>query len=177
MAGPNYGALGATFKVTRVLQAMSLIAIIGMTANFVSGIVSADTAPKSILIGTLSVVGRAHVLPLHKGLANHYDQVCVAVLYCAITVILFMDNILPFLINSILDSLFLIAVVVVAVILGRQVSFTNCKGIGPINGPSSSAYTFIAALDSGLDNGNWTAASQTTCYEVKSIWGLSIALW
>jgi hypothetical protein len=56
MAGPDFGALGATFKICRALQAVSLIAIIGMTANFVSEIVSAKVSPPAVLIGTLSVV-------------------------------------------------------------------------------------------------------------------------
>jgi hypothetical protein len=33
-----------------------MIAIIGMTANFISEIVSANVAPPNVLIGTLSVV-------------------------------------------------------------------------------------------------------------------------
>jgi len=56
MAGPDYGALGATFKVTRAMQAASLLAIIGMTANFISEMVSANATPPNVLIGTLSVV-------------------------------------------------------------------------------------------------------------------------
>jgi hypothetical protein len=56
MAGPDYGALGVTFKVTRAMQAASLLAIIGMTANFISEMVSANTTPPNLLIGTLSVV-------------------------------------------------------------------------------------------------------------------------
>ena len=56
MAGPNYGALGATFKIVRILQAICLIAIIGMTANFVSEIVSSNNTPPNVVIGTLSVV-------------------------------------------------------------------------------------------------------------------------
>ena len=56
MAGPNYGALGATFKIVRILQAISMIAIIGMTANFISEMVSSNQTPPDVLIGTLSVV-------------------------------------------------------------------------------------------------------------------------
>jgi hypothetical protein len=56
MAGPDYGALGASFKITRVLQAVSMIAIIGMTANFIAEMVSANVTPPNVLIGTLSVV-------------------------------------------------------------------------------------------------------------------------
>lgn len=65
MAGPDYGVLGATFKITRVLQAVSMIAIIGMTANFISEMVSANTAPPNVLIGTLSVVSKWSQRPLH----------------------------------------------------------------------------------------------------------------
>ena len=56
MAGPGYGALGATFKITRILQAVCMIAIIGMTANFVSEIVSSNKTAPQVLVGTLSVV-------------------------------------------------------------------------------------------------------------------------
>ena len=56
MAGPDYGALGATFKIVRVLQAISMIAMIGMTANFISQMVSSNQTPPDVLIGTLSVV-------------------------------------------------------------------------------------------------------------------------
>jgi len=163
MAGPDYGALGATFKITRVLQAVSLIAIIGMTANFISEMVSANTTAPNVLIGTLSVV-------------------CIAVLYCAITVILFLDNILPFLISTILDGLFLIAVIVVAVALGKPLSYLNCKVIGEVTGAASSAYAFTAALGNSLDKdgkiqyNDWIGTSKSTCLEMKSIWGLSIAL-
>jgi hypothetical protein len=56
MASPDYGAIGATFKIVRILQAASLVAIIGMTANFISEMVSANTTPPKVLVGTLSVV-------------------------------------------------------------------------------------------------------------------------
>jgi hypothetical protein len=56
--GLDYGALGGTFKIVRALQAASLIAIIGMTANFISEMVSANTTPPKVLVGTLSVVCR-----------------------------------------------------------------------------------------------------------------------
>ena len=55
MAGPN-GALGGTFKIVRVLQVVSLIAIIGMAANFISDMVSNNYAPSDVLVGTLSIV-------------------------------------------------------------------------------------------------------------------------
>ncbi|RMZ89645.1 hypothetical protein DV736_g3120, partial [Chaetothyriales sp. CBS 134916] len=164
MAGPT-GALASTFKITRGLQIVSMIAIIGMTANFVSEMVSAGATPPSVLIGTLSVV-------------------CIAVLYCAITVILFLDNLLPHLISTIVDCLFLIALLVVAVVVGKPVSYLNCKKLADVSNATSSALDFTSALGSSLSQdggkinyGQWIGTSTSTCYEMKSIWGLSIALW
>ena len=55
MAGPN-GALAGTFKIVRAFQIISLIAIIGMAANFISDMVSNNNAPSDVLVGTLSIV-------------------------------------------------------------------------------------------------------------------------
>ena len=66
MAGPDYGALGATFKIVRLLQVISLLGCIGMAANFISEMVSQDNSPSDELIGTLSVVG----ISLHFDDAN-----------------------------------------------------------------------------------------------------------
>lgn len=56
MPGPDYGALGTSFTIVRGMQAISLIAIIGMTANFISEMVQANSRPPSVLVGTLTVV-------------------------------------------------------------------------------------------------------------------------
>ena len=56
MAGPDYGVVGGTFKIVRVLQAVSLIAIIGMAANFISEMVQNNNTPSDVVVGTLSVV-------------------------------------------------------------------------------------------------------------------------
>ena len=56
MAGPDYGALGATFKIVRLLQVISLLGCIGMAANFISEMVSQNDTPSEELVGTLSVV-------------------------------------------------------------------------------------------------------------------------
>ena len=56
MAGPDYGALGASFKIVRLLQVISLLGCIGMAANFISDMVSQNNSPSEVLVGTLSVV-------------------------------------------------------------------------------------------------------------------------
>jgi len=56
MAGPDYGALGATFKIVRMLQIISLLGCIGMAANFISEMINQNDTPSEVLVGTLSVV-------------------------------------------------------------------------------------------------------------------------
>ncbi|PLB37582.1 uncharacterized protein BDW47DRAFT_106860 [Aspergillus candidus] len=161
------GALGATYQVARLFQSISLIAIIGLTANFISEIVAVNGEPPSILIGTLTVT-------------------CIVVIYCIITFILLLDTILPYLAAAIADTLCLIAVIVVAVIIGKPLSYLKCEEIGrggDGDGDDSSAYAFATHLDSYLahlgkkiEYGSLIGASKAVCLEAKSIWGLSIAL-
>jgi len=97
------------------------------------------------------------------------------VLYCAITYILYHDSLLPFLIAAALDSMLLIAVTVVAVTIGKPLSYLNCAVL-PSTGTTSS---FLASVGENMKKVNywvWAGASKTTCFEMKAIWGLSIAL-
>lgn len=85
MAGPDYGVLGATFKICRMLQAISLLACIGMAANFVSEMITQNDTPSTELVGTLSVASltisgsleRALIVSLdvhrHPLLRHHFD--------------------------------------------------------------------------------------------------------
>lgn len=96
-------------------------------------------------------------------------------LYCAITWILYFDSILPFLISCALDSALLIAVIVVAVTVGKPLSYLNCAALS-MDGGNTNA--FVDSMGENLSKTDfvWVGASSTTCYEMKSIWGLSIAL-
>ncbi|KKK20237.1 hypothetical protein ARAM_003215 [Aspergillus rambellii] len=165
---PKYGALGATFLLARIIQACSLIAIIGLTANFIAEIVRYDATPPGVFIGTITVT-------------------CIAVMYCIISTILFLDDILPFLACGVMDALILIAVIVVAVTIGKPLSYLQCNeigtGVGDSSSSSSSAYTFATHLSSYLghltgvvDYQSWVGTSEPVCLEAKSIWGLSIAM-
>ena len=78
----------------------------------------------------------------------------------------------------------LIALTVVAVVIGKPLSYLNCKVIGSAS-VSESAYQLSAELKNTIQNkgssdvqySNWIGANKTTCYEMKAIWGLGIALW
>ena len=59
MAIPDYGAapLAKTFMLTRGLALFAMICIVGLTANFVSEIVSTNVDPPREIVGTLAIVG------------------------------------------------------------------------------------------------------------------------
>jgi hypothetical protein len=87
------------------------------------------------------------------------------------------------LISTGIDTLFLIALVVVSVVVGKPLSYLNCQVLDEISNATSSAYDFTSALgnslnkDGKVDYTEWIGTSKSTCLEMKSIWGLSIALW
>ncbi|KAI0127080.1 hypothetical protein BJ170DRAFT_428738 [Xylariales sp. AK1849] len=166
---PQLGALGVTFTALRAMQFVSLIAIIGLTANFINEIVTAQRDAPDVLIGTLTVASTAS-------------------LYIAITYILYYDGLLPLLIAGIFDSLLLIATIVVAVTVGRPLSMLSCEAL-PAAGNSTiaSGSTFVASTAAGgityrtilakaVNYFTFVAVDQPHCYEIKAIWGLSIAL-
>ena len=53
---PQLGAMGVTFSAMRACQVASLIAVIGLCANFISEIATVEYDPPSELIGTMTVV-------------------------------------------------------------------------------------------------------------------------
>lgn len=53
---PQLGALGVTFTAFRAMQFLSLVAIIGMAANFINEIVSSQREAPDVLVGTIAVV-------------------------------------------------------------------------------------------------------------------------
>lgn len=198
---PRYGALGATFQLSRLFQACSLIAIIGMTAKFISVIINNNAAPPNILIGTISVVSTSPLLsnphihnyflpspnpsPRNLKLTNNPNpQTCIAAIYCIITAILYTDDILPFLACAVLDTLLLIALIVVAIIVGKPLSYLKCTTLAELGDKDATSYAFasrlssyIASVSGKIDYVSWIGASKAICIETKAIWGLSIGLW
>lgn len=84
------------------------------------------------------------------------------------------------------DSLLLIAFIVVAVTVGKPLSFLNCYVIGKASKEvdAQSAYAFTTSVannlntfGSNLNLGNWAGATKANCFQTKTVWGLSIALW
>lgn len=66
MPVPEYGAapLAKTFVLVRGLSLICMIAIVGMTANFVAEIIGSSVEPPKEIVGTLVVVRGTLSLPL-----------------------------------------------------------------------------------------------------------------
>jgi len=166
---PTYGAapLSQTFLLVRIMQVISMITIVGMTANFVSEIVSTGIEPPKEFVGTLSVA-------------------CIATLYCLVSIAFYWSKAnLGLFVMSGVDSLLLIAFIVVAVTVGKPLSFLNCYMIGAASKEvdAASAYAFTMSVSQNLNTmgsklglGNWAGATKANCFETKTVWGLSIAL-
>ncbi|KAJ5037415.1 uncharacterized protein L3040_007590 [Drepanopeziza brunnea f. sp. 'multigermtubi'] len=157
MPGPQYGALGASYTVSRALQMVCLITIIGICSNFINLMVSAKQKPADVMVGTVSVAS-------------------IAALYIIITYILYFDSLLPFLIACALDSLLLIAVIVVAVTVGKPLSYLDCAAL-PFSGGNRGE--FMMSVAKNMQKANywvWAGGDRTSCFEMKAVWGLSIAL-
>ncbi|KXT09172.1 hypothetical protein AC579_8399 [Pseudocercospora musae] len=166
---PDYGAapLAKTFVLVRGLSLVSMIAIVGMTANFVAQIVSTRVEPPREIVGTLTIT-------------------CMAALYCLISIPFFYAQAnLGLLIMTAADFLLLLAFIIVSVVLGRPLSFLNCMAIAnkdaAANAQSAAAFTQALASNLGkagstLGLGNWAGSTRTNCLETKAIWGLCISL-
>lgn len=101
-------------------------------------------------------------------------------IYVVITYILYYDNMLSFLITGGLDGLLLIASIVVASLVGKPLSRLNCAALPTAPAAevhtlfSSSSYTSV--ITKTLDYFTFVTLDQPICYEIKAVWGLSIAL-
>lgn len=62
MAVPDYGAapLAKFFLMVRILSLIAMVCIVGITANFVSEIVSTNVEPPREVVATLAIVSSRH---------------------------------------------------------------------------------------------------------------------
>lgn len=84
------------------------------------------------------------------------------------------------------DSLLLIAFIVVAVTLGKPVSYLNCYAVRDVPATVQAKYTYafttsvtenLNVSGSKLSFANWIGTTKSGCFQTKALWGLSIALW
>ncbi|OTA90704.1 hypothetical protein M434DRAFT_397794 [Hypoxylon sp. CO27-5] len=160
---PQLGALGVTFTAFRAMQFVSLVAIIGITANFINEIVTSQRDAPDVLVGTLAVAS-------------------IATLYVSISYILYYDSLLPLLVTGGIDLVLLVAAIVVAVTIGKPLSMLKCELLPQPTPPAQTFTMSISARDYAsvaAKYNNYLAlitTDQPHCYEIKAVWGLSIAL-
>lgn len=79
------------------------------------------------------------------------------------------------------DFVLLIAFVVVAVTLGKPISYLNCFEIARVGDGAAATAAWVQSVRENLGvNGKlvgWVGATKMNCFETKGAWGLSIALW
>ncbi|KAI0203540.1 hypothetical protein F4808DRAFT_457813 [Astrocystis sublimbata] len=160
---PQLGALGVTFTALRALQFLSLVTVVGLTANFINEFASSQRQVPDVLVGTVTVTS-------------------ISTLYVAISYILYYDGMLPLLVASGLDSALLIALIVVAATIGKPLSMLQCELLPEPVSETASFVTTITGrsfLGAASRYNNYLAlitTDQPHCYEIKAVWGLGIAL-
>lgn len=179
--------MGVTFTMMRIFQFTSLITVIGLCANFINGIAATEHKPPAELIGTLTVVcGVLNQRKFHSGkIIENFElltglQEVTAIIYVVISYILYYDSMLPLLVAGILDSLLLVASIVVAALVGKPLAALDCSTL-PSAVPviatffSTAHRTRDTIITQTIPYSSFVALDQPTCYEIKAVWGLSIA--
>ncbi|GAB7329437.1 hypothetical protein MBLNU13_g01222t1 [Cladosporium sp. NU13] len=158
--------LGRTFLISRGLSVVAMVSIVGITAHFVSQLVSSNIDPPREIVGTLTVTS----------LAALYTLLSLPLFYSSASTTL--------LILTVLDVLLLLAFTIISVLLGRPISHLNCRAIRSASAASSaeSAWAFAMALASGKEGSavvgltGWAGSGRAECFQTKAVWGLGVAL-
>lgn len=84
---------------------------------------------------------------------------------------------LPLLVATSADTVLLVAVIVVACVVGKPVSYLSCPDF-PSDGNTANFVNslFHNVYHSRSNTFMWVDADKASCYEIKAIWGFSIAL-
>ncbi|KXJ96219.1 hypothetical protein Micbo1qcDRAFT_218104 [Microdochium bolleyi] len=179
---PQLGALGVAYTTMRLAQFVSLVTVIGLTGRFIDEIVVSQRAVPEVLVGTIAVSS-------------------IAVLYVVVSYILYYDSLLPLLVGCAVDGLMLIATIVVAATLGKPgpLSLLNCDVLPEKSAAAPAMSTLTLSVSSTgtssvgsyasraiaaaatakplpVDLLGFYAQDQPHCYQIKAVWGLSIAL-
>jgi hypothetical protein len=114
-------------------------------------------------------------------------QTCIAALYILVSVAYYWSEAnLGLLVMAGADSLLLIAFIVVAVTVGKPVSYLNCYVIGKTSTEvdAAYAYAFTTSVKNNLNQmgdklslGHWAGVTRSNCFQAKTVWGLAIAMW
>ena len=84
---------------------------------------------------------------------------------------------LPMLIATAADGAILVAVIIVASVVGKPVSYLSCQKFPSDGNPANFIESLFADVkDLHTNTFEWVDPDKASCLEIKSVWGLSIAL-
>ena len=157
MPVPDYGALPLAkfFLLCRMLSLTAMVCIVGLTANFVSEIVSTNLAPPREVVAALTIV--SHMFHAFLGLSTDTcSKTCLAALYNLISIPFFYARAnMGLLIMTLVDSFLLLSFAIISIVFGKPLSFLNCAVVTSAsasgNAESSAAWLQSIASNIGKD--------------------------
>ncbi|RYP02721.1 hypothetical protein DL764_005651 [Monosporascus ibericus] len=189
---PQLGALGVTFTAMRLMQFASLIAAIGLVANSIDEITSSQLAVPKVLVGTITVASLA-VLYVMVSYILYYDSLLPLLIAVASDFAMLIAFIVVAATSG--KNLNLLECSALAPPPDRSgqsqtVTFTSVS-VPPASSESGNYYGNNSNGNNGIysyarrqapvlkptvDYISFVAQDQPHCYEIKAVWGLSIAL-
>jgi hypothetical protein len=162
MGIPSYGAtpLSVTFLGVRALQFISMIVILGLASNFVNSMITNSLTPPSAVVGTLVIAS----------MATLYTLVSISFFWAQANIGLY--------VMAGIDGMLTLAWVIIAVVVGKPVSYLNCYKSGS-GGNGEILVDLLNSLNkdgSGLTLVDWSGLDKANCFETKAIWGFGIIL-
>ncbi|KAH8151896.1 uncharacterized protein LAJ45_03889 [Morchella importuna] len=162
------GALGYIFLASRCLQLACLITTLGLSAHLIGAMADAMQQPSSALIGTL----------------------CISIftlLYAIITLALYYDAQLPAHYAAATDAVFLLALLVTTIVVGKPLAFLSCRAVGIFAENSAGAYVSVSNnvgfhAKRGdlylvpLEYAQWVVSSVGVCEMMKGVWAVGIVV-
>ncbi|KAK4223683.1 hypothetical protein QBC38DRAFT_372649 [Podospora fimiseda] len=150
---PRLGPLGVIFLVLRLCIFGFLIATLALFANGMNRIAATHQArPPAEILGGITVS-------------------TIACIYVVTTFILYQVNWMPHLLTGIIDTLFFIASIVVAALLGKRFPKLNCGTLLPTK------YDLATHLKHNQNKYSaFVTFDKQSCNDSKAVWGIYIAL-
>ncbi|KAL5612316.1 uncharacterized protein BROUX77_002472 [Berkeleyomyces rouxiae] len=160
------------FTGTQLLQLLVAVSTIGLASSHISDISGTQCSPPAILTATVIVAS-------------------TATLYIVVTALLYWKRVLPLALGASGDFVILVAIAVMATVLGNPLSGISCSSLST---PRASMSSYVApayiATASTVDNqassesnvtkalsySLYASADKTTCSSLKALWALAITM-
>ncbi|KAI5787638.1 hypothetical protein DFH27DRAFT_220640 [Peziza echinospora] len=181
MPFPAYGAFGHGFAVSRLIQIVALISVVGLTAHCIAEMIEYSVLPFPTMIGTIAIGA-------------------FAILYVSFTSFLYLVSALPLHLTAACDAMFFIGFLLISALMGDPVALLHCQDPVHLDESIYSPQTekrnhepeFSAGLAPFVQRNtfdksnriefvrityhNWMSSSKESCQMTKGVWGLGLVL-